>query len=105
MSHFAKVENGIVTQVIVAEQAYINSGVIGDSFTWIQTSYNDSFRKNYAAIGFTYDSTRDAFIPPKPYNSWTLNEDTCQWSSPVTMPIDDKRYEWNEDTLTWDEVV
>jgi hypothetical protein len=105
MSHFAKVENGIVTQVIVAEQAYINSGVIGDSFTWIQTSYNDSFRKNYAAIGFTYDSTRDAFIPPQPYNSWTLNEDTCQWSSPVTMPIDDKRYEWNEDTLTWDEVV
>jgi hypothetical protein len=105
MSHFAKVENGIVTEVIVAEHDFINSGLVGDSFLWIQTSYNSTFRKNYAGVGYTYDSTRDAFIPPQPYNSWTLNEDTCQYDSPIPHPIDDNMYEWNEDTLTWDEVV
>ncbi len=66
-----------------------------------QTSYNGNFRKNYAGIGYTYDSTRDAFIPPQPYNSWTLNEDTCQWESPVTYPDDGKRYTWDEATTNW----
>ena len=102
MSHFAKINSdSIVTEVIVAEQAFINSGAVGDSFLWVQTSYNNNFRKNYAGIGFTYDSTRDAFIPPQPYPSWTLNEDTCQYDSPVPYPTDDKMYNWNEDTLAW----
>ena len=109
MSHFAKVENGIVTQVIVAEQDVIDSGIFGDG--WVQTSYNTHggvhangntpLRKNYAGIGYTYDATRDAFIPPKPFPSWTLIEDTCLWNPPVPMPIDDKFYSWDEATLTW----
>jgi len=88
MSHFAKVENGIVSQVIVAEQDVIDSGLFGTN--WVQTSYNTHggqhpegrpLRKNYAGIGYTYDSTRDAFIPPKPTGDWTLNETTCQWEN------------------------
>ena len=89
---------------------YLKDGFGG---TWKRTSYNTSggvhsldgtpFRKNYAGIGFTYDKTRDAFIPPKPYDSWILNEDTCQWDVPVAHPDDGKRYEWNEDTQAWDE--
>jgi hypothetical protein len=105
MAHFAKLNNNIVTKVIVAEKNFINSGKVGDEFLWVQTSYNRNFRKNYAGVGYTYDKTRDAFIPPQPFNSWTLNEDTCQWSSPVPYPNDNKDYTWNEDTLTWDEVV
>ena len=102
MSHFAKINSdSIVTEVIVAEQAFINSGAVGDSFLWVQTSYNNNFRKNYAGIGFTYDSTRDAFIPPQPYPSWTLNEDTCQYDSPVPYPTDDKMYNWDEATTNW----
>ena len=104
MSHFAKIENNIVTQVIVAEQDFINSGAVGDSFLWVQTSYSGSFRKNYAGVGYTYDSVRDAFIPPQPYPSWTLVEDTCLWEAPVAMPTDDKMYEWDEDTTSWVEV-
>ena len=102
MSHFAKVENGIVTQVIVAEQDVIDSGIFGHG--WVQTSYNTHggvhangntpLRKNYAGVGYTYDSGRDAFIPPKPYPSWTLSEETCLWSAPTPMPVDDKRYSW-----------
>ena len=102
MSHFAKLENNVVTQVIVAEQDFINSGQVGDSFLWVQTSYNGNFRKNYAGIGYTYDKGRDAFIPPKPYPSWLLNEDTCLWDAPVAMPDDDQRYTWNEETSNWD---
>ena len=102
MSHFAKIENNIVIKVIVAEQDFINSGVVGDSFLWIQTSYNKNFRKNYAGIGHTYDETRDAFIPPQPYESWTLNEDTCLWEAPVAYPNDDKIYQWNEDNQEWE---
>ena len=102
MSHFAKLENNIVTQVIVAEQDFINSGHVGDSFLWVQTSYNGNFRKNYAGIGYTYDKVRDAFIPPKPYPSWVLNEDTCLWDAPTPMPDDDQMYTWNEDTQAWD---
>ena len=72
--------------------------------TWKQTSYNRSFRKNYAAIGYTYDSTRDAFISPKPYPSWTLDDNTCRWKPPTPMPTtENKTYTWNESTLSWDE--
>ena len=112
MSHFAKVENGIVTQVIVAEQDVIDSGLFGTG--WVQTSYNTRggqhpegrpMRKNYAGAGFTYDSGRDAFIPPKPFASWTLNETTCQWDAPTPMPTDNKRYTWDEATTSWVEVT
>ena len=104
MSHFAKINSSnIVETVIVAEQDFINSGAVGDSFLWVQTSYNNNFRKNYAGIGYTYDKTRDAFIAPKPYPSWTLVEDTCQWTAPTAYPDDGKVYEWNEDTTNWTE--
>jgi len=103
MSHFAKLDNNnTVTQVIVAEQDFINSGSVGDSFRWVQTSYNSNFRKNYASISYTYDRIRDAFIPPKPYLSWILNEDTCLWIAPVAMPDDDNKYTWNEEITNWD---
>jgi hypothetical protein len=109
MSHFAKVEKGFVTQVIVADQDVIDSGAFGTG--WIQTSYNTRggqhtqggtpLRKNYAGIGYTYDSGRDAFIPPKSYASWALNESTCLWDSPTPMPNDGKVYRWDEPTLAW----
>lgn len=111
MSHFAKIEGGIVTQVIVAEQDFINSGAVGNAADWVQTSYNTHagqhpegrpLRKNYAGIGYSYDAGRDAFIPPKPYNSWILDEDTCLWNAPVAYPTDGNRYEWNESTTSWD---
>jgi hypothetical protein len=106
MSHFAKLDsNNIVENVIVAEQDFINSGVVGDSFLWVQTSYNGSFRKNYASVGDTYDKTKDAFIAPKPFNSWTLDDATCLWQPPTAMPDDDKMYEWNEDTTNWTEIT
>ena len=106
MSHFAKIDsNNIVENVIVAEQDFINSGAVGDSFLWVQTSYNNNFRKNYAGVGFTYDATRDAFIPPQPYPSWALNEDTCQWEAPIAHPDDGKSYDWDEETTSWDEVT
>lgn len=106
MSHFAKINgSNIVTEAIVAEQDFINSGAVGDSFLWVQTSYNGNFRKNYAAVGHTYDKSKDAFIPPKPYASWTLVEDTCQWVAPTAMPDDGKYYRWNEDTTNWVEVT
>ena len=114
MSHFAKVENGTVTEVIVIEQDVLDTGLWGDPASWVQTSYNTfggqhkfggtPLRKNYAGIGYSYDSERDAFIPPKPYASWTLNEDTCLWESPVAMPDDGKMYSWDEDTLSWIEI-
>jgi hypothetical protein len=105
MSHFAEIDNdGIVKRVIVAEQDFINSGAVGDSFRWIQTSYNDNFRKNYAGVGMTYDKTRDAFISPKPYSSWGLNEDTCRWEPPTALPDLDKEYSWDEDTTSWKEI-
>jgi len=105
MSHFAKLNNNTVTHIIVAEQDFINSGAEGDSFLWMQTSYNGNFRKNYATVGDTYDKVREAFISPKPYTSWTLNETTCQWESPVSKPVDDKMYIWDEDTTNWVEEV
>jgi hypothetical protein len=110
MSHFAKIENGIVTQVIVAEQDFIDK-IDGE---WVQTSYNTHggqhpegrpLRMNYAGIGYTYDSERDAFIPPKEFDSWVLNESTCWWEAPVPYPEDGKRYKWDEETINWIEVV
>ena len=105
MSHFAKLDSNIVTEVIVSEKDFINSGRVGDEFLWVQTSYNNNFRKNYAGIGYTYDATRDAFIPPQPFPSWTLNEDTCQYEAPVAYPDDDKMYNWDESTTNWIEIT
>lgn len=108
MAHFAKVENGLVVQVIVAEQDVIDSGIFGHG--WVQTSYNTHggqhpegrpLRKNYAGIGYTYDEQRDAFIAPQPFPSWLLNEETCLWESPIPYPADGKMYEWNETTTSW----
>jgi hypothetical protein len=114
MSHFAKVEDGIVTEVLVIEQDVIDTGLFGDPALWVQTSYNTyggqhpegrPLRKNYAGIGFTYDAGRDAFIPPQPFASWTLNEDTCLWDAPTAYPDDGKLYIWGEATLAWIEVA
>ncbi len=109
MAHFAEVKNGIVTQVIVAEQDFIDT--LENPNEWVQTSYNTyagkhklggtPLRKNYAGIGYTYDKERDAFIPPKPYTSWLLNEEMCQWQPPVPYPNIEKRYNWNETDLEW----
>ena len=110
MSHFAKVIDGIVTQVIVAEPEFFETFEDPKPGEWIQTSYNTRggqhpdgkpLRKNYAGIGYTYDRNRDAFIPPKPFESWTLNEETCLWKAPVPYPSDEKDYDWNEETLSW----
>lgn len=112
MAHFAQVENGIVTKIIVAEQDVIDSGLFGAG--WVQTSYNTiggqhpegrPLRKNYAGVGYTYDSQRDAFIAPQPYASWLLDEQTCQWNAPTPMPTDDKHYRWDESTISWIEVT
>jgi len=99
MSHFAKVENGIVTQVMVVEKEVLDLGHWGDPSLFVQTSYNTSggvhrlggtpMRKNYAGIGYTYDAGRDAFIPPKPFASWILDEGTCLWSAPTPMPVEE----------------
>ena len=112
MAHFAKVNNGIVERVIVAEPEFFDTFVDSSPGEWIQTSYNTyggehklggtPLRKNYAGIGFSYDSTRDAFYEPKPYPSWTLNEDTCLWEPPVVYPDDGNMYIWNEETQAWD---
>lgn len=114
MGHFAKVQNGIVTQVIVAEPEFFDTFVDSSPGEWVQTSYNTHggvhanggtpLRKNYAGIGFTYDKERDAFIPPKPFPSWVLNEDTCLWDAPIPYPQDGKRYQWDEAALNWVEV-
>jgi len=121
MSHFAKVNSGIVQQVIVAEPEFFQTFIDTSPGEWIQTSYNTrggvhynpktgepsedqskALRKNYAGIGYTYDRERDAFIPPKPYASWVLNEDTCLWESPVPYPNDGEDYTWNEEETSWD---
>jgi hypothetical protein len=103
MSHFVKLDStNTVTEGIVAEQDFINSGLVGDSFLWVQTSYNGNFRKQYAGIGHTYDKANDVFISPKPYASWALDA-SFDWQPPTAMPVDDKRYSWNEDTKSWDE--
>ena len=120
MAHFCKLGVGnIVEQVVVGNNEVItdNDGneqeqlgidflnnLYGTRDVWKQTSYNNNFRKNFAGIGFKYDQTRDAFIPPKPYNSWILNEDTCLWEAPIPYPEDNKNYNWNETNQTWVEI-
>lgn len=108
MSHFAEIKDGIVQQVIVADQDFIDSGAV--SGTWVQTSYNTyagqhpegrPLRKNYAGIGFAYDAVRDAFIPPQPFSSWILDESTCQWQPPTPMPVNDNVYIWSEEEKNW----
>ena len=117
MAHFAQLdENNIVTQVIVVSNEDIKDSIgneneevgiafcrnlLGRDTIWKQTSYNNSIRKNYAGIGFTYDAIRDAFIAPKPFNSWILNESTCIWESPVLYPNDGNMYAWDEETTSW----
>ena len=126
MGHYAKVQNGIVTQVIVAEPEFFDSFIDTYPGKWIKTSYNihggvyydpetgepsdnqsvineddARQRKNYAGKGYTYDRERDAFIPPKPYDSWVLNEDTCLWDPPVPYPDDGNDYTWDEETTSW----
>lgn len=111
MAHFAKINNGIVEQVIVAEPEFFDTFVDSSPGKWIQTSYNTHggvhvnggtpLRMNYAGVGFTYDATRDAFIPPQPFPSWTLNETTCLWDAPVAYPEDGLMYRWDEPTTSW----
>jgi len=127
MARFAEIDNtNKVLRILVVddkdtqdennnEVESVGAKYLSDEFggTWKRTSYNTNcgvhrlgntpFRKNHAGIGFIYDETRDAFIPPNPFDSWTLNEDTCQWDSPVVYPDDDKEYHWNEDIKSWDE--
>ena len=122
MAHFAKVVNGVVDQVIVAEPEFFDTFVDSSPGEWIQTSYNTkggvhynpetgepdggvALRKNYAGVGFTYDRDKDAFIPPQPYPSWTLNEESCLWEAPVAYPKDGQVYVWNEETTSWDVVT
>ena len=120
MAHFAKIENGIVTRVIVADQEYIDSYIDTTPGKWVQTSYNThggiyytphtatpdadqskALRKNYAAVGYTYDEQRDAFISPKPFASWVLNEQSCTWEPPIPKPSGDIDHSWDEDNLEW----
>lgn len=123
MAHFAEIDsNNIVTRVLVVDNSQEDNGqdflanTLGLGGTWLKTSYNTQggvhtnggtpFRKNYAGIGYTYDSVRDAFIPPKPYNSWVLNEETCLWNAPTPMPVEEgKMYRWDEDTTSWIEIT
>jgi hypothetical protein len=112
MAHFAELDaDNIVVRVLVVPNEQENRGHdylatdLGLGGTWVQTSYNATIRKNYAGIGYTFDSVRDAFIPPKPFASWTLNEDTCNWEAPVAYPDDEKMYTWDEATTSWVEVT
>ena len=124
MAHFCKLGTGNIVErvevvsndIATTEQAGVDflNNLYGTSDVWKQTSYNTKagehklgktpFRKNYASIGWTYDQTKDAFIPPKPFDSWTLNETTCLWEAPVSMPNDGKRYKWNETNKTWENI-
>ena len=110
MAHYAHVTNGIVDQVIVAEQDFIDSGAVGPASEWIQTSYNTRggvhpegrpLRKNYAGIGYTYDAQNDVFYAPQPFPSWELDNATWTWNAPVPYPTDGKRYNWDEATTSW----
>lgn len=113
MAHYAKVENGIVTQVIVADQEFIDSGALGDPSTWLQTSYNTfggvhrsggtPLRKNYAGVGYSYMPDIDAFVPPKPFPSWVLNSETGLWDAPVPRPENNLYVIWDEDIRNWKE--
>ena len=100
--YWAKVTDGLVVKVIVANDDFFETFIDDSAGTWIETKMDGSIRKNYAGVGHTYDQGRDAFIPPQPYPSWTLNETTCLWECPVAYPDDGNVYEWNEETQTWD---
>jgi hypothetical protein len=116
MAHFAKIENGAVVQVVVAEEDFILTGALGDPASWVQTSYNtrggihygqdgqpsgrEPLHKNYAGVGYTWDGT--GFAAPQPFASWSLNQDSYLWEAPVAYPIDGKAYSWNEEALAWD---
>ena len=109
MAHFAEInQSNIVLRVLVTDNDFPNEGydwLVGNlGGTWVQTSYNANFRKNFAGQGFYYDAERDAFIPPKPFESWELNEDTCNWEAPTPYPTDGKIYRWDEESLSWIEV-
>jgi len=114
MAHFAKLNSdNIVERVEVVSNDVATTEKAGVDFlnnfydtndVWKQTSYNGNIRKNYAGIGYTYDETKDAFISPKSFNSWILNDDTCRWEAPVAYPDDGEQYKWNEDTTSWDAV-
>ena len=115
MAHFAKLGTGnIVEKVIVVSNDIAITEQAGSDFinklyntrdVWKQTSYNNNIRKNFAGVGYQYDQTRDAFIAPKPFNSWILNEDTCRWEAPVAYPSDNGKYKWNETNLNWEEII
>jgi hypothetical protein len=123
MGHYAKIVNGVVTKVIVADADFFNAFVDDSPGEWIKTSYNTrsgvhyqpntntpsedqsrALRKNYAGVGYSYSPVLDAFIPPQPYPSWNLNEDTCSWESPIPYPTDGKEYYWNEEIQNWQEI-
>ena len=114
MAHFAKLGVGNIIEAVhvvsndiaTTEQAGVDflNNLYNTRDVWKQTSYNRNIRKNYAGVGYTYDQTRDAFIAPKPFNSWVLNETTCLWEAPVAYPDDGKRYSWNEENERWDAV-
>ena len=120
MAHFAKIgsDNIVLNVEVVNNEVLMKDGkedeatgieflqnLYNNTDTYVQTSYNNNFRKNYAGRGFTYDQTRDAFIEPKPYPSWVLNEETCRWKAPVAYPDDGNPYNWDEDTTSWKEKV
>lgn len=102
---FAKVKDGMVVECIVADQDFIDSYIDTSAGTWLETRENGSIRKNYAGIGFSYDAQNDAFIAPKPFESWVLNNTTYQWGPPVAYPDDGNMYQWNETDQQWDEVT
>ena len=119
MAHFAKVGTGnkVIKVHVLNNEVLMKDGVeneqqgveflqnlYGNKDLYIQTSYNGTFRKNYAGVGFDYDSTKDAFIAPQPYPSWVLNDDTCQWDAPSAYPDDDKMYDWDEESTSWKEI-
>ena len=117
MAHYAELNDAnVVTRVVVVNNdeslndygeedekkgVFFCRTLFGKNTRWVQTSYNGSIRKNYASVGFTYDASRDAFIPPKPYPSWVLNENNCQWEAPLPYPTKDARYVWDEDSVSW----
>ena len=119
MAHYAKIGTGniVLSVEVVNNDVLLKDGVENEQQgveflqnlyntrdLYIQTSYNGTFRKNYASVDGTYDQTRDAFIPPKPYPSWTLNDSTCLWDAPSSYPADGKKYDWDEDTTSWKEI-
>lgn len=108
MAHFAEIDSdNVVLRVVVVPNEHETNGQdylaneVGLGGTWIQTSYNGNIRKNYAGVGYKYDATLDAFIPPQPFPSWVLNETICQWEAPISRPTDDKSYRWDESTLSF----